>query len=315
MSHNESEGAPPIIGVETKKSELEKSLSVQESISELSESDVAKFPALFGVRQIIKSDPQEARHQFCEAVGYFFLSRMLRSKEAPSGCPPRFYQSVALSVLACFVDDEDIMTDASILFNIPELLIILENSDSEEYEDDVMLVNDAYKVINAIVATHVGREAFIASRGMNVLSLLNVRQGFQDEEALELLLDLLTYERENCWQYHCGYQDLFNLLQNIQDNYEKLKECEDIDMSDIVETIMLTIPPSEEAVSSKLVNNLWTEGGSVNHQVTHIGNVIEISTSCDKLYLSFLFFDRFVNVILMFEMFNVVTSYGHNEKV
>lgn len=26
------------------------------------------------------------------------------------------------------------MTDASILFNIPELLIILENSDSEEYE-------------------------------------------------------------------------------------------------------------------------------------------------------------------------------------
>ena len=111
-------------------------------------------------------------------------------------------------------------------------------------QDDVMLVNDAYKVINAIVSTHVGREAFIASRGMNVLSLLNVRQGFQDEEALELLLDLLTFERDNCWQYHCGYQDLFYLLEKIQENYEKLKECEDIDMSDIVETIMLTIPPT-----------------------------------------------------------------------
>ena len=74
----------------------EKSLSVQESLSEISESDVAKFPALFGVRQIIKSDPQEARQQLVEvrigskyllvivyifkAVGYFFLSRMLRSK-------------------------------------------------------------------------------------------------------------------------------------------------------------------------------------------------------------------------------------------
>ena len=55
-------------------------------------------------------------------------------QEAPSGCPPRFYQSVALSVLACFVEDEDIMTDASVLFNIPELLFIIENSDSEEYE-------------------------------------------------------------------------------------------------------------------------------------------------------------------------------------
>ena len=55
-------------------------------------------------------------------------------QEAPSGCPPRFYQSVALSVLACFVEDEEIMKNASVLFNIPELLTIIENSDSEEYE-------------------------------------------------------------------------------------------------------------------------------------------------------------------------------------
>ena len=65
MSH-EGEAPPPIIGVDIKHSELEKSLSVQESISEISDSDVAKFPALFGVRQIIKSDPQEARNQLCE---------------------------------------------------------------------------------------------------------------------------------------------------------------------------------------------------------------------------------------------------------
>ena len=44
----------------------EKSMSVQESLSEISESDVAKFPALFGVRQIIKSDPLEARSQLLE---------------------------------------------------------------------------------------------------------------------------------------------------------------------------------------------------------------------------------------------------------
>ena len=52
----------------------EKSLSVQESWSELSDSDVAKFPALFGVRQIIKSDPVEARSQLLEVssgIKYF----------------------------------------------------------------------------------------------------------------------------------------------------------------------------------------------------------------------------------------------------
>ena len=46
--------------------DTEKSLSVQESLSEISESDVAKFPALFGLRQMIKSDPQEARTQLSE---------------------------------------------------------------------------------------------------------------------------------------------------------------------------------------------------------------------------------------------------------
>ena len=45
----------------------EKSLSVQESLSEISDSDVAKFPALFGVRTIIKTDPEEARSQLIEA--------------------------------------------------------------------------------------------------------------------------------------------------------------------------------------------------------------------------------------------------------
>ena len=49
-----------------KEVKTEKSMSVQESLSEISESDVAKFPALFGVRQIIKSDPLEARSQLLE---------------------------------------------------------------------------------------------------------------------------------------------------------------------------------------------------------------------------------------------------------
>ena len=116
------------------------------------------------------------------------------------------------------------MKNASVLFNIPELLTIIENSDSEEYEvlpftkiwegnviktssqDDAMLINDAYKILTAIVASQEGREAFIASRGMMVLSSLNIRQNFQDEEALELLLDILTYERDKCWAYHLGNQ-------------------------------------------------------------------------------------------------------------
>ena len=137
---------------------------------------------------------------------------------------------MALSVLACFVEDEEIMSHASVLFNIPELLTIIDNSDSEEFEDDIMLINDAWRVLNAMVSSQEGREAFIASRGVMVLTDLNIRQSFQDEEALELLLDILTYERDKSWKYHLGnkvkqdneldqiqtvIQDLFNLLKKI----------------------------------------------------------------------------------------------------
>ena len=55
-----------------------------------------------------------------------------------------------------------------------------------------------------MVTSQEGREAFIGSRGMMVLTDLNIRQSFQDEEALELLLDILTYERDKSWQYHLG---------------------------------------------------------------------------------------------------------------
>ena len=63
------------------------------------------------------------------------------------------YQSVALSVLSCFVTDEEIMTNPSVLFNLPELLNIIADADNPIFEDNLLLVHDAYQVIMAIVST------------------------------------------------------------------------------------------------------------------------------------------------------------------
>ena len=43
---------------------------------------------------------------------------MLRSKDSPDGCPKLMFQSVALSVLSCFTQDEEIMTHPSVNFDI-----------------------------------------------------------------------------------------------------------------------------------------------------------------------------------------------------
>ena len=49
--------------------------SEAETTSEIPDSDAEKFPALFGVPQMLKSAPEEARLQLVEAVGYFFLGQ------------------------------------------------------------------------------------------------------------------------------------------------------------------------------------------------------------------------------------------------
>jgi hypothetical protein len=49
-----------------------------------------------------------------KGIGYSFLARMLRSKDSPDGCPRLMFQSVALSVLSCFAQDEEIMTHPSV---------------------------------------------------------------------------------------------------------------------------------------------------------------------------------------------------------
>ena len=46
----------------------------QVSVQEISDEDGLKFPALFGVRQIIKSDPEEARSQLIEVRESFIIT-------------------------------------------------------------------------------------------------------------------------------------------------------------------------------------------------------------------------------------------------
>ena len=59
----------------------------------------------------------------------------------------------------------------------------------------------------AIVSTQKGRQAFISNRGIHFLCEINVKQTFQCEDALKLLLNILTIEGRWWW---CG--DLMELL-------------------------------------------------------------------------------------------------------
>ena len=167
---------------------------------------------------------------------------MLRSKDTPDGCSPRMYQSVALSVLSCFVADEEIMTNASILFNLPELLNIIADADNPIFEDNLLLVHDAYQVIMAIVSTKKGRQAFISNRGIHFLCEITVKQTFQAEDALKLLLNILTVEGHRCWAYHSGPEDFNNLLMKFCREFAILHDDQKFELCDVIRTIVRSFP-------------------------------------------------------------------------
>jgi len=214
-------------------------------VLESAETDTEKFFALFMVPKLVKGADccdKKARLHLVEAIGYSFLARMLRSKDTPDGCSPRMYQSVALSVLSCFTSDEEIMTNPSVLFNLPELLNIIGDADNEIFEDNLLLINDAYQVIMVIVSTHKGRQAFISNRGIHFLCEINVKQIFQCEDALKLLLNILTLEGHKCWTYHSGPEDFNNLLMKFCREFSILQDDQKFELCDVIRTILRSFP-------------------------------------------------------------------------
>ena len=83
---------------------------------EAAETDTEKFATLFLVPKLVKGRDcdKQARLHLMKGIGYSFLARMLRSKDSPDGCPRLMFQSVALSVLSCFANEEEIMTHPSV---------------------------------------------------------------------------------------------------------------------------------------------------------------------------------------------------------
>ena len=69
-----------------------------------------------------------------------------------------------------------------------------------------------FQVLTAIVATETGRTAFINNRGVHYLCEINIKQSFQCEKALNLLLNLLKFSGQTCWLYHTGTDDFNNLV-------------------------------------------------------------------------------------------------------
>ena len=154
------------------------------------------------------------------------------------------FQSVALSVLSCFAQDEEIMTHPSVLFNLPMILDIISNADDEMYEENLLIIKDAYLVLTSIVNIDKGRKAFINNRGISSLCQVISNQVFQFEDANVLLLVLLSNKGHLCWSYHDAFKDFNSLMAKLCTDFANSQDEAKFEMCDTIRTILRSYPKS-----------------------------------------------------------------------
>lgn len=166
-----------------------------------SKNDSQKFAALFMVTKLVKAKDctPTAKLALFEAIGFKFLKKLLKSENVPDDCPPAVYKSVALSILTCFCQCEELATHHDMLENIPVFMEIVETADDEDYDDNLIIVSEAYSCLQNIANHEPGQKALLAVGAIGKMSQIYSQQSFQTDEALNLLVTLANKFGPAAW--------------------------------------------------------------------------------------------------------------------
>lgn len=166
-----------------------------------SKNDSQKFAALFMVTKLVKGKDctTAAKRALFEAIGFKFLKKLLKSENVPEDCPPAVYKSVALSILTCFCQTEELATHKEMLHNIPVFLDIVETADDEDYDDNLIIVSESYSCLQSIASYGPGQQALFDVGAIGKMSQIYSQQSFQTDEALNLLVTLANRFGTAAW--------------------------------------------------------------------------------------------------------------------
>lgn len=161
-------------------------------------SDTERFAALLMVTKLIKAEELDDgnKKKLMEAVGLPFLARLLRTNEVPEGCPPYMFKSIALTILTCFISS--CLGNQTLYGLIPVLSEII--AKPELHDGDLTLIKDSYQCLKSIASEKGGRKAIIDFEAVGSLVDAYIVESFCYEDALEILLMVLTEEGTRTWE-------------------------------------------------------------------------------------------------------------------
>lgn len=220
-------------------------------------SDTEKFAALFMVTKLVKGKDctLAAKKLLFEAIGFGFLKKLLSSSDLPNDCPPLVYKSVALSILTCFCREEELATHKDMIEAIPTLLEIVEQADDEDYDDNLIVVSEAYSCLKSIASYEPGQNALLATNAIPKMSQIYAAQSFQTDEALHLIVMLVTKFGSASWSD--DPKPFHALIQRIALDMETDHSERKYELCKILSSILITC--RREIVVESLEGEIWPE--------------------------------------------------------
>lgn len=170
-------------------------------ILDSAKTDTEKFAGLFMVTKLTKSEEcsSEAKKLLFDSIGVDFLRRLILNTSVPPDCPPQVYKSVALSIFSSFCSDPELAREPDVLSNIKLFLDIVQQADNDDYEDNLMVVSEAYECLQSIALYDEGRKALLDQGAVVKMADIYSNQSFQTDEALQILVTLTQHFGALAW--------------------------------------------------------------------------------------------------------------------
>lgn len=217
--------------------------------------DTEKFAGLFMVTKLVKSEECNSYNKklLFEAISFPFLKRLLLSPDVPADCPPQIYKSVAMSILSTFCREEEIATHPQILSNVTVFLDIVQQADADDYEDNLIVINEAYECLQSIATYDAGQKALFECGAVLKMAAIYSQQSFQTDEALNVLVSLVARFGPAAWG-----DDIkaFNALVNVLSlDFETDHSERKFKLADVLRALLFYGP--KELIVNNIANENW----------------------------------------------------------
>ncbi|XP_048356003.1 neurochondrin isoform X2 [Sphaerodactylus townsendi] len=201
--------------------------------------DSEQFAALLLITKVAKAGEidSKTRRRIFDAVGFTFPNRLLISKDPPEGVPGHTFQALGLTLLACFCTNPDLAEHPQVLNKIPTFNSVIAACDSGNASCGSM-INDVYQCLGAILATPKGPRELVNRGALVALCQAYVNHSYGYDQALQLLVGLLTSAEAKCWLR--APSALMGVLDALSAEFQK---AEDVTKFQLCEALRHFVPP------------------------------------------------------------------------